>query len=162
MSKADRLALCLMALMPILGCGDGDHRAFTSMDAWYRLPPLDLLNAEDVMHLDRRDFALVADGKQTEARALLENVSWKKLSPPEAENLLGKPLEGPAAGELVLLRAVILNERTPVFEVSWRDGAVVVHHGCLGRKALPMKRRALVARLPSVPKEVYAHCSMAE
>ena len=41
------------------------------------------------------------------------------------------------------------------FTVSWRPGAVRVNHGRLGRRPLPVVRRAVVARLPDVPADVF-------
>lgn len=156
------IALWLVALSSLLGCGGRDNRAFTAAAAWYRVPPIELLDAHDLTPLDKGDFALVTEPKQAEAQAKLEDAACKKLSSQEAEDLLGKPIEGQDAGELVLLRAVTRNEGTGAFDVAWRDGVVVVHHGCLGRHSVPMNRRALVAKPPTLPKEVSVHCSMAE
>src|SRR5207302_4140316 len=122
----------------LLGCHGRDDRAFTAADAWYRPPPIELLVAHDLTPLDKRDFALVTDTKQAEAQAKLEDALWKKLSPQEAKDLLGKPIGGQHVGELVLLRAVSLNESNGTFDVGWRDGMVVVHHGCLGHHPAPM------------------------
>jgi hypothetical protein len=41
-------------------------------------------------------------------------------------------------------------------------GAVRVSHGCLGRHPLPVVRRAVVARLPDLPAEVYVDLCMAQ
>ena len=161
MRTTPRIAFWLVALSSLLGCGGRDHRAFTAADAWYRPPPIELLVGCDLTPVEKPEFALVTDPKQAEAQAKLEDTPWKKLSSQEAEDLLGKPIERQDAGEFVLLRAVSLNESNGAFDGAWRDGVVVVHHGCLGRHPVPMNRRALVAKLPSLPKEVYVHCSMA-
>jgi len=139
-----------------------DHRAFTATDAWYRPTPLELITAANHIRLEKDDLALVTDAKQAEAQASLKDAPFRTLSLKEAEDLLGKPMEKPVGRHLVLLRAVILNEGTGAYDVSWRDGVAMVHHGCLGRHPAPMNKRTLVARLPGIPKEVYVDCSMAE
>jgi hypothetical protein len=82
------------------------------------------------------------------------------VSAEEAARLTGKQL--PAGREYVLLRGVVLNEGNGGFDVGWSKRAVHVHHGCLGRRPVPMTSKALVAVLPSVPDAVYISCSMAE
>jgi hypothetical protein len=148
------------------GCGrqnEADHRAFTAIDPWYRPLPVELRTDAKLIPLDKAEFAVVRDEKQAEAQAVLKDLAWKELAPNEAEDLIGKPIGKPVASHLVLLRALSLNERNGSFDVSWGStGLVIVHHGCLGRHPLPMTKRAILARLPDVPKEVYVHCSMAE
>lgn len=152
------LALCLAVFL--FGCGrDEQVKQITIIpDAWIRLPPTDLIF--DGVSIG--DFDLVPEGKHDQALMKLENSAWLKLSLHEAEELLDKKLDASAEGTLVLLRALSLNERNGRFSVSWHEGMVRVHHGCLGRHALPMSRRALVARLPGMPREVYVDLSMAQ
>jgi hypothetical protein len=158
---AVRHALHLLMLTAVLLCGCGrDHRAFTTVDSWYRPPSTQLLLAEGWEDLGKDNFAVVTV-KEAEALGKLEESPWVKLSQSEAEEFLGRPLDG-VGGQLILLRALSLNERTGGFTVKRRKGAVQVHHNCLGRGPVPMIRRALVARLPEVPSEVYVHCNMDE
>ena len=110
--------------------------------------------------LDKERFAPVVDALQTEAQVALAESPAKRVPADEAARLVGRPL--PTSGEYVLLRAVVLNERTGGFEVSVGGKAVFVNHGCIGRDPLPMARRALVAVLPEVPDTVYVSCCMAE
>jgi hypothetical protein len=156
------LPVLILASALLLGCGrdDRDNRAFTAADPWFRAPSTELIVAEGWKRLAKDDFAVVS-AKGAMALAKLKDSPWRELSQGEAEELLGRPLAG-AGGHLVLLRALSLNEPTGGFDVMWYKGAVRVHHGCLGRHPVPMTRRALVARLPELPSEVYVDCSMAE
>src|ERR1700752_261741 len=108
-----------MTLVLIIGCDGRDGRAFINPDAWYRPPMPDLLNSRNLTDLEQSDFAVVAEGKQAEAQALLAEVPWQKLSQQDAQKLLTKPLDGSAVGHMVLLRAVMLG--TGRFRVSWLD-----------------------------------------
>lgn len=99
--------------------------------------------------------------EEENALAKLQESPWVKLSQQEAEKFLGQPFPA-MGGEVVLLRGLSLNEANGAFSVTWRNGAVRVHHGCLGNRPMPTTRRAIVARLPAVPSVVYVDCSMAE
>lgn len=67
-----------------------------------------------------------------------------------------------AGSSLFLVRAVFLNRDTGGFTVTpvWSD--LLVEHGSLGRSAVPMKRQALIVRLPQKPETVFVSCSMAK
>jgi hypothetical protein len=121
---------------------------------------MEFATAGDWTELGPDRFA-VASRNEGEALARLADSPWVTVSPQEAKEYTGRAFDGPG-GELVLLRALSLNEGTGRFELAWRAGAVRVHHGCLGRYAVPQKRRALVARLPALPTEVYVDHSMVE
>jgi hypothetical protein len=121
---------------------------------------MEFVLADDSSGLPKEDFAVVT-ANEAEALAKLAGSAWVKFSPQEADHFLEKPFGG-AAGQRVLLRGLSLNESNGAFSVTWRAGAIQVHHGCLGRHPVPMTRRALVARLPEAPSEVYVDCSMAE
>jgi hypothetical protein len=148
----------VFATLAAVGCGSReaaeDRRAFSSVDPWYAPPP----PAAEFARLDRERFAPVVEALQPEAQAALAE-SPAKRSADEAARLAGRPL--PAGGEYVLLRAVVLNEGTGGFDVGVSGKAVSVHHGCLGRRPVPMARKALVAVLPVVPEAVYVSSSMA-
>ena len=149
--------IMVFALLAAIGCGSTeDGRAFSSTDSWYLPPPF----TTDFAPLDTDRFAPVTEPFQPEAQAALAGVPAKRLSADEATRLAGKQL--PASGEYVLLRAVVLNEGTGGFNIGVCGRAVNVHHGSLGRRPVPMRRKALVAVLPVVPETVYVSCSMAE
>lgn len=133
------------------GC---DTRAFTTTDSWYAPPD----GEGRFIDLDRERFAVVTEEHQAIAREMLEGESGKGLTEPECVQLVGKSL--PGDGVPVLLRAVVLNEANGAFAVSVRGSEVFVSHDCLGRHPLPMKRKAVVARLPGVPKTVFVSCGM--
>jgi hypothetical protein len=152
--------MAVLTLLAAVGCGSHesaeDRRAFSSVDSWYSPPSAD----EGFSPVGKDRFAMVADTLQPEAQAALARAPAKRMSADEAARLAGKQL--PAGGEYVLLRAVVLNERTGGFEVGVNARAVHVHHGCLGRHPVPMARKALIVVLPAVPEVVYASCGMAE
>jgi hypothetical protein len=133
-----------------------DRRDFTSADSWYSPPP----SAIEFTSLDKGRFAPVAEARQSGAQAALADVPAKRITAEEAARLVGRPL--PVGGECVLLRAVVLFEGTGGYDVGMSGRAVRVHHDCLGRHPAPMRRKALVAVLPSVPETVFVSCSMAE
>ena len=62
----------------------------------------------------------------------------------------------------MLLRGVVLNEGNGAWTVSASKLTVMVSHGCLGKHPVPMKRKAIVAVLAAMPREVYVCCDMAE
>ena len=162
-------AVFLCGCSSFVGCNPGvntvresgglveDRCAFTSADSWYS-PPSSGTN--EFTWLGKERFAPVAEARQSEAQATLADVSAQRVSADEAARLVGRPL--PVDGEYVLLRAVVLFEGTGAFDVGVSGHAVHVHHGCLGRHPAPMRRKALVAVLPSVPEMVFVNCDMDE
>src|SRR5262249_8616241 len=149
--------ITVAVLFAVIGCGAGeDRRAFTSADSWYAPPP----DGRVFTSLDMERFAPVAEPLQPEAQAALADVPGKPIAAEEGGRVGGPRV--PADGECVLLRAVVLFEGTGGFDVGVSGSAVNVHHGCLGRRPVPMGRKALVAVLPAVPEAVFVCCSMAE
>lgn len=140
--------------------GSGGLGRFTPPDPWCRLPSDDFVGASEVREIERGTYAVVVN-KEPEALARLEQRASVELSSHEAEELVGHPLDG-TDGRLVLLRALSWDTPYGAFTVTWRPGEVRVNHGCLGTQPLPVVRRALVARLPSLPAEVYVDLGMAE
>jgi hypothetical protein len=152
--------LCSVFVAGLLfGCGK-DERASTTNDQWTRFPPETFVVAEDATKLPPDRFALVTHN-EGDALAKLATSPWVRVTPEEAKAYTGRSFEGPG-GELVLVRALVLNEGTGAFEVTWRAGEVRVYHGCLGNRPVPQVRRGIVARLPALPTEVYVDCGMAE
>jgi hypothetical protein len=139
---------------------DRDDRPVVPPDPWDRGVTNDFIRPADSQELDRTEFAMVSQ-KEPEALARLERSAWVELSSQAAEELAGRPLGG-TGGRLVLLRGLGWDTPYGAFTVSWRPGAVRVNHGCLGRHRLPVVRRAVVARLPDLPEEVYVDLSMVE
>lgn len=152
----------LLVFVAFMGCSSGspsgtsDRKAFISADSWYAPPK----NLAVFTPLEKEKFAPVAADLQAEAETALSEVSFKQITADEASRLVGRPL--PNGQAYVLFRAVVLKEGTGGFHVSLNGSAVHVQHGCLGRIAVPMKRKVLIAVLPAVPKSVFVSCSMAE
>jgi hypothetical protein len=127
-------------------------------DPWLRYPSMEfILSGKEI---DRAQFAVVT-AKEAEALARLIDWAWVELSPKEAEELAGRAVDG-TGGRLVLLRGLAWDTPYGAFTLSWRPGEARVNHGCLGRQPLPVVQRAVVARLPDIPGQVYVDLCMAE
>ncbi len=148
-------------LILLAGCDRGgrDDRPAVPPDPWTRRPSHEFVNSAH--ELDRAEFAAVTAAREEQALARLRDSAWVELSAPEADELAGRPLGG-AGGRLVLLRGLSWDTPYGAFTVSWRPREVRVLHGCLGRHALAVVRRGVVARLPDLPTEVYGDLSMAQ
>jgi len=127
-------------------------------DSWLRLPPNEFVIS--ARELDRAEFAVVPAAAEAGALARLSDTASVELSTREARELVGEPLAG-VGSRLVLLRGVSWDTSHGSFTVCWRSGAVRVVHGCLGQRSLPVVRRAIVARLPDLPAQVYVDLVMA-
>jgi hypothetical protein len=154
----------VLSLLIAVGCGSGDLRAsslvdsstFSSVDSWYAPRPIDA----DFTPLAKECYAVVTEPLQPEAQAALTEVPAKRVSADDAARFAGGPL--PDGKVYVILRAVVLNEETGAFYLGVRGRAVHIQHGCLGRHAVPMRRKAIIAVLPEMPDAVYVDCSMLE
>jgi hypothetical protein len=157
-----RRAVCALyiGMSFVSGCDRGGpaDRTVPPPDPWLRQPPVEFVTTADELHPDA--FAVVT-AKEAEALARLRNSACVMLDPEEASELAGRPLGG-AGGCLVLLRGLRWDTPHGSFTISWRPGSVRVNHGCLGSHAIPIVRRAIVARLPDEPTEVYVDLCMAE
>ncbi len=129
-------------------------------DLWYRGVSAEFITSAEAKELAAAEFAVVS-ANEAEALARLERAAAVEVSPQEAEAYAGRPLAG-TGGRLILLRALSWDTPYGGFTVSWRAGAVRISHGCLSDRSLPVVRRAIVARLPDLPSEVYVDLSMAE
>jgi hypothetical protein len=155
------LPTAALAITLLAGCAPptpppGDHRAASSVDAWFNPPPPSM--PFTTVEPDR--VIPVSADLQPEAQVALTDVAFQRLTADEAARLAGKRL--PAGTEYFLLRGVVLNEGTGRFALRMGGQAVHVYHGCLGRRPVPMRKKAVVATLPTAPAEVYASCGMAE
>jgi hypothetical protein len=135
------------------------NRAWTREDTWYAEPEMALpWDAE----LEYELISSVPSSELALAEQLLESRSWRRLSVAEVAELLGKDANTRTGKHLYLLRAVYLNAKTGGFSVRHNNGIVHVHHSSLGRRAVPMKRGAVIVPLKSDPESVYVTCSMDE
>jgi hypothetical protein len=152
-------------LLPGAGSNGGwsgrasDDRLFVPPDPWYRLPPSEFFGAAETQNRDSATFAVIPHAAESLSR--LERSPWAEVSEQEAAGLAGRPLGG-SGGRLVLLRALAWDTPYGGFNVRWRSGEVFVQHGSLGTHPLPVVRRAVVARLPDLPSEVYVGLERAE
>ena len=156
------LASIVLGGWMLLRADRGDDWAeFPSPDAWYRGPTNAFIQDAEAKERNPASFAVVVSAKEAESLVRLERSPGVEVSEAEAAELAGRPLDG-TGGRLVLLRALSWNTPHGGFAVSWRPGAVRVYYGCLGAQPLPVVRRAVIARLPDVPSEVFVDLGMAQ
>lgn len=149
-----------------VGCnrgGQNDQSTSTQQppDAWYRLPTDDFILSAEKKERDPATFARVVDAKLSESISRLENTPCIEVTEQEATELAGRPIGG-TGGRLFLLRALCWDTPHGGFTVSWKPNAVWVSHGTLGRHPIPVLRKAVVARLPDKPTDVFVDLQMAE
>ena len=143
------------------GC-TSDHRAWTTQDSWYNAPPLEAPRRGEWVPLDRAKIHEVLESKEHQAEELLEDVSIVELNAERAVEFIGAALPDVPGTQPYLTRSVYLNRGTGSFSVYILGNQLLVHHGSLGRTAVPMKRQALVLQLEHKPQDVFVTCSMAE
>jgi hypothetical protein len=157
-----RLSLSLPALL-LGGCID--HSAWTVADTWFTSQlsghPEYPWNNVTWEQLPRDYFQEVACAHEAEAEKLLENVTVLEISPEQFALFAGKAISVPAGRRPFLVRGVYLNE-SGAFRISIRADLLLVDHGCMGRHAVPMKRRCLVVLLERAPKQAFVTCVMVE
>src|SRR5262245_4159722 len=139
--------LLLLAIFAAVACAG--HRAWTTADSWYRPRP----TGDPVMAPAEIQVTVVPEAARGIAEAMLTNQPWVALSDAEAQGLSGAAVEHDPQTQLYLLRSVYLNESTGAFQVSQHGTQLEVHHGCLGRRAVPMKRAAVIVQLHEPPTE---------
>jgi len=153
-----RFIICCILLSSLLcGCAP---KAWTVEDPWYSLPPKELRKLSEWEKLDESRYREVLASKMPEAEALLQDVSYVELTEQQAADLVDKPLADIPGTKPYLVRGVYLNRITGRFFIYRLGDRVRVHHGSTGKKAVPMKRQALVVRLEQPPQELYVTCSM--
>lgn len=165
----------LIVCVLLAGCGNGNG-LWTTKDSWYTGYPSDhpWLD-EEQLKIQRECIMPVCDLRLDESITLLSNVQVLEIDLTQAQQLVGVPNLDPSklppsvkaesrSGKLkpYLVRAVVLWEGTGAFSAYWKDSSLWINHGCLGRRAAPMKRRPLVIFLEKKPTDVYNDVSMAE
>jgi hypothetical protein len=157
-TKILRLSSVILVATGCPGCGEQQWVP----NEWGRSHPKPgYFNDEAARSINEDDFGLVRNDNEDDALRKLTKVSAVEISSEEAEKYLGKTLGG-TGGKFVLLRALGITKRHQGFSVTWREGAVLVRHvdTVIGRPK-PAVRRAIVARLPDLPKEVYVDYGIA-
>jgi hypothetical protein len=157
--------LLVFLVLATSGCGlslfSTSRRAWTTKDSWYADLP-ENVPSWNWPSLDRARIHEVIESKEVEAEELLQDVSIVQLSSEEAAEFIGEALPEVPGTKPHLTRGVYLNRATGAFSVSTQEDQLRVHHDSLGRRAVPMKRQALVLQLERKPTEVFVTCSMAE
>jgi hypothetical protein len=129
-------------------------------DTWYLNIPDTLPPAWDSKwkEIGKENIFEVTTEDETKALQLLKDLKYFKI---EGDNkLLIKKPTSHLKGVPYLLRAVVYNEETGSFMISYYDNLVHVHHVSLGSYHVPMQRKAVIAFLPFEPVDVYSTCSM--
>jgi hypothetical protein len=151
-------ALLAVLVLSLAACAsNGVH---SNDDAWLAPVPHPLVFDREWKKVAKTDVAPVAEARLAEAAARLETASIVALDAAEAERLTGAAPH--VSGKAYLVRALAMNLATGGYDVWTRGSALHVHHGCLGGKALPLQRKALVVWLPATPTELYVDVSLAE
>jgi hypothetical protein len=153
--------LSSLAALVLILCGCGGRRAWTTEDSWYRPRPAGTPAAIS----DRVDAARVYEVVETwhaEAEALLAEIPILEITDQQAAEFAGQELTDAPGTRPYLVRGVYLNRGTGGWSIRIAGDELVVHHGSLGRSAVPMKRQALILQLERAPAQVYVTCSMAE
>lgn len=139
----------------------GARATYSLTNTWYR-PYLGtkLLGQKNLVPAG---FVQIIDDRLQEvAQGFLKEKAWHELTAAEAKTFGGIAQRMSSERRLILLRGVVLNEATGAFEVYEQNEHVLVLHISLGKKPLPMRRKAIVALLQNKPKEVFVSCSMVE
>lgn len=145
----------------LYGCAS-NHRAWTTQDSWYNAAPPETPPRREWEQLDRARIHEVLESKELQAEVLLQDVSVVELSAEQAAEFIGEALPDQPGTQPYLARGVYLNRGTGSFSVYILENQLLVHHASLGRRAVPMKRQALVLQLEQKPQDVFLTCSMAE
>lgn len=139
-----------------------DRRAWTTVDSWYNAPPPEAPRRREWEGLDRARIHEVIESREPQAEELLQDVSIVELNCEQAAEFIGEALPEVPGTKPYLTRAVYLNRGTGGFSVYLLEDELLVYHRSLGRRAVPMKRQALVLQLERQPTQVFVTCSMAE
>ncbi|MBI4879789.1 MAG: hypothetical protein HY812_09050 [Planctomycetes bacterium] len=154
--------LLMLAVGALSGCsGEGrDPYEPYPPDSWERALPTG--SGKGMERLADERFRVVPDAYQPEAQALLAAKSHALLSEDLASRYgLAAPTGPGAKGVAVLLRGLEAEKDGSKlgsphgFSVYWKDGCVDVVHCADRMRFTPSRRRALIAVLPCLPKEVY-------
>jgi hypothetical protein len=154
--NSTHIVFSLALAAALLGCAD--HRAFSKTDAWFK-PPDQWSAARDAASVQ---WVEVKPSASAEAERRLSSTAAERVSSDEASTYAGKPLKIGEHEEPYLVRGLNLNRGTGGFTVRFDGRDLYVHHGSLGRHAVPMSRQPLLVALPRPPEHVYVSVSMAE
>lgn len=157
---ARKALLSLFLTLVLFGCGR--QKAWTTEDSWYNPPPEEKARLSDWQRVDASRVYEVIEPKIAEAEVLLAEVPFVQLSEREAVAFAGKELGEAPGTRPYLVRGLYLNRITGKFIVYTKDGQLRVHHGSMGRQAVPMQRQPLVVQLEQTPAAVYVTVSMVE
>jgi hypothetical protein len=162
--RISHVAVLNLILVGLLGCAETQTRnSWSSRDAWFH-PPAEWSRFPDPYshRLPDSDVVEVRPDRMAAAEGQLRDVACVEVSSQRAAELTGHPMEPRAGSSLFLVRGVYLNRGTGKFMVVPVGRELLVEHGSLGHSAVPMKRQALIVRLPQKPEVVYVSCSMDE
>jgi hypothetical protein len=151
--------LVIFILYPQFGCISTRDSLLT--DTWYLNIPDTLPPAWDSKwkEIGKENIFEVSIEDESKTLKLLENVRFLKIEG-DYKLLIKKPTSH-LKGAPYLLRAVIYNEGTGSYMISYYKNVIHVYHISLGISRVPMQRKTVIAFLPFEPVDVYSTCSMA-
>jgi hypothetical protein len=144
----------------VVAVGCDSRRAWTTEDPWYAPAPPDLRSLQ-WRELPRERVLQVPAQRVADAAAKLNESAAVALDAGTARYLLDGQLV-PSTGKPMLVRGLVLNRGTGAFGVAISGDQLAVHHGSLGKHAVPMQKQPLIVFLDETPAKVYVSVSMAE
>lgn len=145
---------CIVFFVLAAGCVSDQGGRY---DPWYKPIPLEFFNGGPDT-LESVPF-LVVTANEAEAVGRLTDQEWAEVTDEEAKKYLAAAIGG-TGGKLYLLRAPCLKGDPGSFTVTWRkpQGDVQVlfrRKGRDTRRPAATEHRAVIARLPAPPKELF-------
>jgi hypothetical protein len=140
--------------------GTVDPMASWASETWLHAPPVEVRN----QLLGSVPHYKVVESYRAETLALVSTTPCRRIAPDEARRLAGVEISAcQGAGMPVLLRCVeVARDRSKGTEgdrsrVSWNAGTVLVDYMAQRSRYMPLRRAAVIAVLPSEPREVYVN-----
>jgi hypothetical protein len=149
---------CRDAPVPVAPGGVTGSAAATEAETWLHRP-----TADERSKLQRSaPHFLVVEAKQLEALGELSSTPYAVLSIQDVHRLLGAGVIPEETSDTpVLLRCVqpafgpMDHATADTLRVFWNDGTVLVEYLALRNQYMALRRFAVIALLPSEPREVY-------
>ena len=127
------------------------------MDTWSNPPP-ETIETTDWLKLPDSLVHIVLSNKMEKVDTLLSQASFVELDKSEASFLIGSELKLSAENKPYLIRAVYLGNPESGYSIQTSNDSVIVLHGSIGHRAVPMKRYGLIVLLNRRPSIVFNMC----
>ncbi len=130
------------------------------VDAWYKEPNIAWTELEEDGWGKIDSFYIVPGRMQAEAIERLCDNSIIKLSREEYISY-GVPCDDSASDNYYLVRSLIYYSNPGGYRVYLKGDTLLVFHGSLGRKRVPVLRQAMIVRLEQEIHHLYVYCDQA-